>query len=92
MWSRGFMKQFEDNFNDINDLIDSIKRGGDVEFLYKDKQYGITPIREGIAIYEFYNLESEKVYTQAEELAQHMIGEDMLCDIVADIKILFRSV
>lgn len=85
------MKQFEDNFNDINDLIDSIKRGGEVEFLYKDKQYGITPIPEGMAIYEFYNPKTEKVYSQAEDLAQHIIGEDMLCDIAADIKILFRS-
>lgn len=85
------MKQFEDNFNDINDLIDSIKRGGEVEFLYKDKQYGITHIPKGVAIYEFNNTKTEKVYSQAEELAQHIIGEDVLCDIVADIKITFRS-
>ena len=85
------MEQFDNSFYNINDLIECVKRGCEVEFLYKEKKYGITHIAEGIVIYEFNDIENEKIYSQAEEISQHTIAGERLSDIAADIKIIFRS-
>lgn len=83
--------KYDNNFYDERDLVDCLNRGCEVEFLYNDKKYSITHAEEGISIIEFYNEESEKTYSTAEQALEYEIEGKMLKDIIHEMKITDRS-
>ena len=83
--------KYDNNFYDERDLVDCINRGCEVQFLYNDKKYSITHAEEGISIIEFYNEESEKTYSTAEQALEYEIEGKMLKDIIHEMKITDRS-
>ena len=85
------MKKYDNKFNSIDDLVQAVKRGCEIEFLYKGKKYGIIPLKKGVAIYEFHNMESEKFYDKIEDITTHIIENKALSDIIEEMKIIFRS-
>lgn len=82
---------YDNNFYDERDLIDCLKRGCEVEFLYNKKKYSITHPAKGISIIEFYNENSEQIYPNAEEALEYRIGDKSLKDIISDMKVIDRS-
>lgn len=85
------MMKYDNNFNDERDLIDCLNRGCEVEFLYNDKKYSITHVEEGISIIEFYNEDSEKTYSTAEQALEYEIEGKLLKEIIHEMKITDRS-
>ena len=85
------MPIYDNNFSNQEDFIDCINRGCEVEFIYKNKSYGIAQTPNGFAIYEAYNEESEKNYKSAKEMLQYPIGDKKLSDILNEMKITFRT-
>lgn len=86
------MQEYDNNFLDAQDLIEALKRGCEVEFLYKEKKYSITHLEDGkIIIGEFYNSDSEKIYTDADQALEYKIGEKKIKDIIAEMKVIDRS-
>lgn len=83
--------EYDNNFLDGRDLTDCLSRGCEVEFLYNGKKYSITHTDKGISIIEFYNEDSEKVYTNAQEILNHEIDGKPLNDIIPEMKIIDRS-
>lgn len=83
--------KYDNNFYDERDLVDCLNRGCEVEFLYNDKKYSITHAEEGISIIEFYNEDSEKTYSTAEQALEYEIEGKMLKDIIHEMKITDRS-
>ena len=83
--------KYDNNFYDERDLIDCLNRGCEVEFLYNDKKYSITHAEEGISIIEFYNEESEKTYSNAEQALEYEIEGKILKDIISEMKVIDRS-
>ncbi len=83
--------KYDNNFYDERDLIDCLNRGCEVEFLYNDKKYSITHVEEGISIIEFYNEDSEKIYSTAEQALEYEIEGKILKDIIHEMKITDRS-
>lgn len=65
---------FDNNFYDAYDLVECLKRGCEVEFLYNDKKYSITHNDGNISIMEFYNEDSEKTYSDAEQSLEYKIN------------------
>ena len=78
--------KYDNNFYDERDLVDCLNRGCEVEFLYNDKKYSITHAEEGISIIEFYNEDSEKTYSNAEQALEYEIEGKILKDIISEIK------
>jgi len=85
------MPKYEPDFVDEAELIDSLRRGGDVEFLYNGKKYSITPYNGSICVCEFYNEASEKIYADPAEAVGYEIEGKRIGDILQDMKVLFRS-
>jgi len=83
--------KYDNSFYDDRDLIDSLNRGCEIEFLYAGKKYSITHTDNGISIIEFYNEDSEKTYATAELLLEHKLNEKAIKDIIPEMKIIDRS-
>ncbi|WP_034860770.1 hypothetical protein [Ruminiclostridium cellobioparum] len=83
-----------DNFKSIEELIDNVRRGGEVEFVYNNKQYSITHFGEGqekqIQVMEFYNYDSLVIYKSANEISEYIIESEKLKDIITKIEVTFR--
>ena len=86
------MQEYDNNFFDTQDLIEALKRGCEVEFLYKRKKYSITHLEdEKIIIGEFYNSDSVKIYTDASQALEYEIGDKKLKDIITEMNVIDRS-
>lgn len=86
------MQEYDNNFFDAQDLIEALKRGCEVEFLYNKKKYSITHLADGkIIIGEFYNSDSEKCYIDAYKVLEYEIDDKKIKDIISEMKIIDRS-
>ena len=83
--------KYDNNFNNAHDLVDCLKRGCEVEFLYNNKKYSITHVDEGISVMEFYNEDSEETYSDAKKVLEYEIDGKLLKDIIPEMKIIDRS-
>ncbi len=72
----------EIGFNDYNELVDVVRRGGEVEFLYNGAAYSILPIESGILVLKQYDEDSEKVFDRAEYIGEYQIGGHSLRSIL----------
>ena len=88
---RGLFMKYDNNFNNSHDLVDCLKRGCEVEFLYNNKKYSITHVNEGISVMEFYNEDSEETYSDAKKVLEYEIDGKLLKDIIPEMKIIDRS-
>jgi len=77
-------------FLSIDDLIDNISRGGEIEFEYRNKKYSITHTSETILVMEFNNYNTLEVYNSAEEIIDYKIGEERIKDLLGKIEVTFR--
>lgn len=86
------MQVYDTNFFDAQDLIEALKRGCEVEFTYKEKRYSITHLGDGkILVGEFYNSDSEKIYTDASQVLKYESKGEKLKNIVSTMKVIDRS-
>lgn len=80
-----------DKYKNVNELLDDVEIGLEIEFQYNDKKYSITYSDNGIHLIEFYKEETEKIYSSIEEAVNNFdIDGNILKDIIEDIEILFR--
>lgn len=77
-------------FNSINEFIDNLSRGGEIEFLFNNKKYSITHIHEKICVSEQYNDSSEKFYDNPTDAVEYVIDGYKLKDIITKIEPFFR--
>lgn len=86
------MQEYDNNFYDEQDLIEALKRGCEVEFIYNEKKYSIIHLSNGeIIIGEFYNLDSESIYDDVMQVLEYKIGDKKLKDIITKMKVIERS-
>lgn len=84
-------KKYDNNFNDVSDMINCISRGCEIEFEYHNKKYSITHPSNQILICGFYNESSEILYDNASELLNYKIDGMLLSEILDDSRIISRS-
>ena len=78
------------SFASVEELVDNVTRGGEVEFEYARKQYSITHSSKGIHIMQFYNYSTEQVYKSPSDIVNYQINDKDLGSIVTDLIITFR--
>ena len=94
MEAKNIFYQTEDyeNFESQSEFKICLIRGGEVQFIWKGKQYTTSKIIGGkFFIAEAYNEETEVVYDTAEELLDYVVGEDKLRDIITKVEIVERT-
>jgi hypothetical protein len=78
------------NFKSLEELIDNIARGGEVEFEYNREQYSITHSPKGIHIMQFYKYETESIFKTPNEIAGYQLGDELLGDVIERLNVVFR--
>ena len=83
-------KNDDEPFDSIEEFIDNLERGGEIEFTYQSKKYAITHHCEKLVFNEAYNEASQKFFDNVDELLNHQIGDERIRDIVTLIQPFFR--
>lgn len=84
------IKNMDEKFESFEEFIDYISRGGELEFRYKEKNYFIGHIDEGIYIGIIADEESIKIYTTPEEVCEYLIDNKKIKDIVTNVDVIMR--
>lgn len=79
------------SFDIVDEFVDNISRGGEVEFEYNGKLYfaGMIGKNKWIA-YECHNDESSKEYASAKEVCSYPIEDKTIGEVITKAKITFR--
>lgn len=82
---------YEKSFDTIDEFVDNISRGGEVELEYNGKLYFAGMIGENKWIaYEYHNDESSKEYASAKEVCSYPIEDKTIGEVITKAKITFR--
>jgi hypothetical protein len=84
------IKGNEDKFDDLEEFVDNLNRGGEIEFFYNKKKYSITHPESLIAFIEQENENSLKYFKDIETLLKHKIEGREIRNIVTEIQPFFR--
>ena len=84
-------KNRDEPFESVEEFIDNLDRGGEIEFTYKGKKkYAITHHCGKLVFNEAYNEASQEFFDSVEEVLFHKIDSERIGDIVTSIQPFFR--
>lgn len=87
-----FGNKDELQFESISDFKWCIKCGGEIEFYWNEKSYGIGHDEKGIVLYEANNFESEKFFETADDILDEIFDGQKLREIIKDIDVTMRTI
>lgn len=88
-----FANSAELQFESISDFKWCMRCGGEVEFTWNDKSYGIGHEQDGkIVFYEANNAASEIFCNSSDEILNIMLGKFRLREIITEINVIARSI
>lgn len=82
----------EHQFDSISDFKWCMKCGGEVEFDWNGKSYGIVHDENGIVLYEANKPESEKVFETSDDILNETFEGQKLREIIKDINVTMRTI
>lgn len=82
----------ENRFVSLGDFEDCMIRGGEVEFVWKDKIYSITHTDSKISISEVFKQETERLYNIADEALEFKVDGVRLRDIITEVEVTNRTI
>ena len=77
------------HYNGIEEVYDELKRGGEIEFLYKNKGYSITHVNGKVCFGEYNNYDTVIFYDNYMDVADYLISGKRFEDILCDIEVVF---
>jgi hypothetical protein len=84
------VSHLERGFKSIDELIENISWGGEIEFFYNSHSYSITHTKDGIHFMKAYDDLSEKTFKKASEIVVYEIEGKQFGSMIEDITITFR--
>lgn len=87
-----FGNKDELQFESISDFKWCLKCGGEIEFDWIGKSYGIGHDEKGIVLYEANNSESEKFFETADDVLDEFFNGKKLREIIKDIDVTMRTI
>lgn len=87
-----FGNKDELQFESISDFKWCLKCGGEIEFDWHGKSYGIGHDEKGIVLYEANNSESEKFFETADDILDEMFDGQKFREIIKDIDVSMRTI
>nr|WP_319487803.1 DUF4417 domain-containing protein [uncultured Caproiciproducens sp.] len=83
----------ENQFVSISDFKWCLDRGGETEFDYHGKTYGVGKTPEGMfSIWQINNSDSEKLYPSSDQLLEYIIDGKRLREIIKEIDVDYRTI
>jgi hypothetical protein len=84
------IRKIDEKFDSLDEFIDNIERGGEIEFAYNNKNYSITHSGGKLCFVEQYNAQSAVDFNIIQELLEYTIDGKKIKDIVTIIQPFFR--
>jgi hypothetical protein len=81
----------DSKFESIEEFVDCLKRGAEVELSYNDKHYSIVHVENKVSIAEAYTEANEVSYDQAEDALGYPVGSKTLGEILLSVNVLMRT-
>jgi hypothetical protein len=78
-------------FDSLEEFVDTINRGGEIEFEYENRKHSITQPDGKLNYIEFNNESSLAEFGNISELLDYKISGRKIREIVTEIKPFFRS-
>ena len=85
------IKNDNDKFETVDEFIDFLNRGGEVEFRFNNRIYSITHGNKNLYFIEQYNALSEQMFSSIDELLDYKIENHKMYDIITVIELFFRT-
>lgn len=83
----------ENKFKTISEFKWCINDGGEVTFIWGDKEYGVFKHNYNkFIISEINNDSLEKCYNTADEVLEYMVGKDRLRDVITQVTVTDRTI
>ncbi|WP_411677214.1 DUF4417 domain-containing protein [Caproicibacter sp.] len=83
----------ENQFQGVSDFKWCVDRGGEIEFNYQGKTYGVGKTPKGLfSIWEMNNSDSERLYPSSEQLLEYIIDGKKLRRIIREIDVDYRTI
>ena len=79
-----------DKFDSLDEFIDNINRGGEIEFIFNEKEYSISHSKSSISFIEQGKKDSLRNFKNVNELLEYKVDNQKISDIVTLIQPLFR--
>lgn len=79
-----------DMFKSLEEFIDNMQRGGEIEFFYKNQKYSITRPQGKICFIKIGDEFSEKFFDNIDSFLEYKIDETKIKDIATVIEPYFR--
>jgi|GEM_PF-350194 len=83
----------QNRFVSISDYKWCLLRGGEVHFVWKGVEYGMTPYeKDRYMVYLYDQPETTAFYDSPERMLDYMVGEDRLRDVITKVTVLDRTI
>jgi len=83
----------QNRFVSISDYKWCLLRGGEVHFVWKGVEYGMTPYgKDRYMIYLYNQSETTFFYDSPDAMLDYMVGEDRLRDVITKVTVLDRTI
>lgn len=81
----------DNKFETLCEFTDALRRGGEIQFLWKDHEYSVLPIRKRFVICEANLPETSCWYDNTDELLNHKVDGEKLRSIIKRATITSRT-
>ena len=93
MKSFGESNSLEENrFKTISDFKWCINRGGEINFIWKEIDYGISHSRGEIIAYIWNKPETTECFDTVDDVLEYIVSGDRLRDVITQVTVLDRTI
>lgn len=82
----------QNRFISISDFKQCVHRGGEIDFLWAGKEYGISRSEGKIIVYLWGQPTSTRSFESPDDVLDYMVGSDRLRDVITRVTVLDRTI
>ena len=82
----------QNKFVSISDFKWCVDKGGEIDFIWDGKEYGISHSKGKIIVYLWGQPDTTQYFATADEVLDYMVGVDRLRDVITRVTVLDRTI
>ena len=82
----------QNQFVSISDFKWCVDKGGEIDFIWDGKEYGISHSRGRIIAYLWGQPDTTQYFATADDVLNYMVGSDRLRDVITQVTVLDRTI
>ena len=82
----------QNQFVSISEFKWCVDKGGEIDFIWDGKEYGISHSRGRIIAYLWGQPDTTQYFATADDVLNYMVGSDRLRDVITQVTVLDRTI